>query len=149
MRGLRSLATAIAALLLASALLHADSFSGPVPIGAAWTPSVVGCATSGNVTTTTTSGRYTVTGKNVTFNGIVTIGASGIGNCVGAPIISIPTGTALAQETVFGREGALTGKSLAGTIVAGASNFALVIYDNTSPAANNARLSFGGKYELA
>lgn len=111
----------------------------------AYTPSV--SALTGSYTTTSVTGAYLQLGGLVFFRVKLTITTVGTGT---NPIIGVPfaanSGANSDTVIVTGRENALTGKMLQGTLVAGGTGFTVYNYDNTNPAADGAVCYLNGCY---
>ncbi|MBR8219937.1 hypothetical protein [Burkholderia vietnamiensis] len=113
----------------------------------AYTPSV-SASIGGYGTGLSSSGAYFKFGKLVFFQ--VQILIPNAGNAVG-PIVGLPVpayASAL-QQVVTGREVAIAGKSLTGTIASGGSTMTVFNYDNSNPVANGVALVLSGCYYAA
>jgi hypothetical protein len=114
--------------------------------GSSWTSVVpVITAASGSITTVSGSIRYKRIGKTVFYNVIVSITTNGTG--AGTLVVSGFPFLANASSTSAGREIAVAGKSLTGTIATGGSQMNVQNYDNTYPGFNGAVIVINGVLE--
>lgn len=110
----------------------------------AYTPTVT--ASSGTITTATASGRYKVLGKAIFLEVQVNITTNGTG--AGVLNATLPGGiTPAANFILAGRELAVNGQMLSGTIQTSGTTIGIMKYDNTYPGANGAVLVLSGIYE--
>ena len=110
-----------------------------------WSPTVT--SQTGTITTVgTVVARYIQAGKNVYFSLAVTITTNGTGaTSVNA---SLPV-TTKASNVFAGRETAVGGKTLTGTVAAGSTTMQILNYDNTYPGSNGCQLVLAGVYEAS
>jgi len=107
----------------------------------AWTPVVTSSA--GTITTASATGTYTKIGRLWDIKVTVTITTNGSGSTdVRATLPATPS----AASTLAGRETAIAGKSLAGTIPAAGAFIAITNYDNTYPGSNGSILTLSGSF---
>lgn len=109
----------------------------------AWTPTVT--AETGAITSYTAPGFYTVIGKTLHFELLVTITNKGTG--AGALLFTPPVTPARSYWGTAGRESGVSGATFA---VSGTTSVAsLLKYDNTTLIATNAVFKISGTYEIA
>jgi len=110
-----------------------------------WVPTVT--SQTGTITTVgTVVARYAQAGKNVYFSLSITITTNGTGAT--AVLASLPL-TPKAATIVSGRETAIGGKALTGTLTGGSANMQILNYDNSYPGGNSYVLVLGGVYEAS
>lgn len=114
----------------------------------AWTPTVT--STTGTITTVgTVTAKYRLEPKTVFFKISATITTNGTGGT--AINITLPPtqgGVANGNQSCYGRENGITGKSLTGIILNGAQGINVTFYDATYPGANGAVIQIQGFYEI-
>lgn len=113
-----------------------------------YTPTVT--AASGTFTTVTAFGRYKQIGKTVFIQITVQIGANG--TAAGSVDVTLPFTSAavsFAQWVLAGREGALAGKMLQGSINSSSTTCVIGNYDNSYPGNTGALLNLSGVYEVS
>lgn len=124
----------------ASAAVPASTF-------AAWTsyvPTIT--AGTGTFTSVSATGRYITIGKLTFISITVTITTNGT---AATDVIATLPNTAGAAAGLHGRENGVSGKTLTGAVLSGASNVLIINYDNTYPGQNGAVLVVSGIYENA
>ena len=123
----------------------AVSGGGTGDTGTAWT-SVSSTITASSGTFTTASGtvRYKTLGKTVFFNISVTV--TTVGSASGVVFATLPF-VAAASGACSGREIAVNGWALTGTLTASSASLAILNYANAFPAANGYILVLNGVAE--
>jgi hypothetical protein len=114
---------------------------------AAWnsyTPTVT--AQTGSITTKTATGKYKTVGKICHVSIQVNITTNGTG--AGTVNATLPFAAAATNFVISGRELAISGISLAGTILASGSLVQISGYANSYPGGDNAQLVVTGTYEI-
>lgn len=115
---------------------------------AAWTGFTPTCtSTVGTLTTVAAVGRYFQISKVLFLECSITVTTNGTG--AGAINMPIPAGlTSVSAVTLYGREDAVSGKSLNGVIGASGTSFNIFNYDNSYPGANGAILRVSSTLEV-
>lgn len=113
--------------------------------GSAWTAFTPGItATVGALTTTSTTGRYKKLGRTVFIEMELTITTNGTG--ASSLTTTLPFASA-SSEIIVGREIAINGKALTGTVGAASTSMNICFYDNGYAGANGSVLALSGVYE--
>lgn len=122
----------------------------PVPnyTGGAWTPyAPIITATAGAFGTVSAAGSFLQIGKLVLYT--CTIAITAVGTASGAIVMALPVGTAARNCALQGMEFLVTGKTVSGRLLTGASSATLAYYDNTFPGASGNTVVMTGTYEAA
>lgn len=114
----------------------------PIP-WTAYTPVVTSAA--GALGSYTAAGRYRREGNTVHISAVIAVTSNGTGS--GAVLFNLPI--AAQRGLLFGREDALTGKSLQARFAPGATQAVVSDYANAYPASTGAVLVLSGSYEVA
>jgi hypothetical protein len=110
-----------------------------------YTPTIA--SVTGTITSYTASGRYTRIGRLVTLTATVTITNNGTG-ATGLWLENFPFTAGADSGGVTGREGAVTGKGVIGSVNSGATRAFTVFYDGTYPGGTNYTIAYCVTYTV-
>ncbi|HBF30869.1 MAG TPA: hypothetical protein DDW73_14780 [Rhizobium sp.] len=131
------------------AVNNADVRFGTFDNDTAWTsftPTIL--SQTGTLTTAAGTGRWRRVGRQIHLQVSVTITTNGTG-AGSVRIMNLPAVSAAAPYVLIGRESALNGKALLGSINSSSSFMSITNYDNSYPGADGAALNITGCYEAA
>lgn len=115
--------------------------------GTAWTtytPTIT--AGSGTFTTVSAAGAYKDLGKTRFINVRITITTNG--TAASYIVVPMPSGTAVRECVVHGRESQTTGKGLVGVMSAATANMLVTFYDSTYPGGSGYILTISAVIEM-
>lgn len=111
-----------------------------------WTPTATSLV--GSITSYTSSGTYTRIGRQVFLTAEITITSNGTGSSA-IWVGGFPFTVAVNSGGLVGREGAVTGKGLIGSMSATATRAYTTFYDGTYPGSTNAVFNISVVYQCS